>query len=219
VYRCAQIAWDIGYTGIPVLFSWPSRGGVEQYLYDQVSARLAGDYFVDLLGDLHEAGVRKVHVLAHSMGNFLIRNALSRFKPTNFPGLGEVMMAAPDVDCDEYIKLAGQIRAASDGMTLYASPKDRTLAVSKKLAGNIPRAGDVPTTGPILIDRIDAIDASALGTDILGLNHGTFAHNKSILNDIKRLLQDGMRPPHNRLVELRSMPEGEPPAKWWRYIF
>src|ERR1700730_13383043 len=88
--------------------SWPSRGGVEQYLYDQVSARLAGEYFVDLLGDVHEAGVRKVHVRAHSMGNFLILNALSRFKPTNFPGLGEVMMAAPDVDCDEYIKLAGQ---------------------------------------------------------------------------------------------------------------
>jgi esterase/lipase superfamily enzyme len=219
VYRCAQISWDIGYTGIPILFSWASRGEIEDYFYDQVSARLAGDHFVELLEDLYKAGVTKVHVLAHSMGNALVLSALSRFAPRSVLGLGEVMMAAPDVDRDEYVKMVGQVRSASEGMTLYASSKDRALAVSKRLAGNIPRAGDVSDSGPILVDRVDAIDASALGTDIFGLNHGTFASSKSILNDVKRLLQDGTRPPPKRLVELRGMPEGEAYSKWWRYVF
>src|SRR4030095_5263862 len=37
-----------------------------------------------------------------------------------------------------------KVRAAVSGMTLYASWADRALAASKRVAGGIPRAGDVP---------------------------------------------------------------------------
>jgi esterase/lipase superfamily enzyme len=74
-------------------------------------------------------------------------------------------MAATDVDRDNYKSLAAKVRAAASGMTPYASSADRALAASKRLAGNIARAGDVPTSGPTIIDGIDAIDVTAIGAE------------------------------------------------------
>ena len=126
------------------------------------------------------------------------------------------MMAAPDLDKDHYLAIAPKI-SGSFGMTLYASAADRALLVAKKIAGNIPRAGDVPEGGPVLVDGIDSIDATAVGTEILGLGHSVFATQRSILNDIGLVIQ-GMRPPHERLSEIRGVP-GRLAPKWWRYVF
>jgi esterase/lipase superfamily enzyme len=40
-YRTAQIVYDLGFDGAPVFYSWPSRGGIKEYEYDQNSARQA----------------------------------------------------------------------------------------------------------------------------------------------------------------------------------
>ena len=219
IYRCAQIAWDIGYRGIPILFSWASRGTVLNYEYDRNSALIARAPFVDLLLALGKAGIEKVHVLAHSMGNFAVLDALANHDHVGQPlPLGEVLMAAPDVDSDQYKGLAPKVRAVVKGMTLYASSADKALILSKTIAGRVPRAGDVPPGGPILVDRVDAIDVTAVGDDVFGLNHGVFAKEKSILNDVKLLLSLGLRPPADRLTEIRGMPVGQSPSKWWRYV-
>jgi len=125
-------------------------------------------------------------------------------------------MAAPDVDRDHYLKAVPKVLPAAEGMTLYASSTDRTMMASRTLAGNVPRAGDVPLGGPILVEHVDTIDATAVGNDIFGLNQGIIAAKKSILNDIKLLLAHGLRSP--RLAEISGMPEGVKPSKWWRYI-
>ena len=219
IYRCAQIAWDIGYKGIPILFSWASRGTVLNYEYDRNSALIARAPFVDLLLALGKAGIEKVHVLAHSMGNFAVLDALANHDHVGQPlPVGEVLMAAPDVDSDQYKGLAPKVRAVVKGMTLYASSADKALILSKTIAGRVPRAGDVPPGGPVLVDRVDAIDVTAVGDDVFGLNHGVFAKEKSILNDVKLLLSLGLRPPTDRLTEIRGMPEGQSPSKWWRYV-
>jgi len=218
VYRCAQIAWDIRYPGIPILFSWASRGSTLDYLYDRDSAEFARPRFVALLGDLRRAGIQRVHILAHSMGNFSILSALANHPHSEQPlGIGELLMAAPDVDTDVFLDLAPRVRRVSQGMTLYASSTDRAMAISKKLARRA-RAGDVPDEGPIILDGIDTIDVTAIGDEILGLNHSTFASSKSILNDVKLLLTTGIRPPGNRLAEIQGMPTGQVPSKWWRYV-
>jgi hypothetical protein len=79
---------------------------------------------------------------------------------------------------DRYKSIAAKVRAAVRGMTFYASSKDRALAASKRIAGNIARAGDVPEGGPILIDGIDAIDVTAIGAELFGLGHGPFASTR-----------------------------------------
>ena len=50
-FRMAQIVWDLQYKGLPVLYSWPSRGETVDYEYDRESALSARDGFITLLRD------------------------------------------------------------------------------------------------------------------------------------------------------------------------
>lgn len=218
MYQCAQIMWDIKFEGLPVYFSWASGGKVGDYEHDRNSALVARPRFAKMLGDLRSAGVKTVHVLAHSMGNFVVLDAIANHNHGNLPlGIGEVLMAAPDVDADHYRSIGPKVRAACSGMTLYASSVDKALKLSKAIAGNIPRAGDVYDGKPIILQNVDSIDVTAVGAEIFGLNHGVFASEKSILNDVKLLLAQGLRPPTKRLAEIGGMPVGLP-AQWWRYL-
>lgn len=127
-------------------------------------------------------------------------------------------MAAPDLDKDHYLNIAPKVRAATAGMTLYASSADRALYASKRLAGNVPRAGDVPHDGPTLVKEVDTIDVTVVGEELFGLGHSPFAQTRPVLNDIALLISTGLRPPNKRLIEIRGMPEGAVPPKWWRYV-
>jgi esterase/lipase superfamily enzyme len=218
LYRAAQIMWDLQYAGIPLFFSWPSRGRVLDYLYDRDSALGARDAFIEMLRNVRAAGVERIHVLAHSMGNLVVLDALANHQHTDDPlGIAEVLMAAPDVDRDHYRQIAAKVRLAAAGMTLYASSADRALQASKRIAGDIARAGDVPAQGPIVLNDIDSIDVTPIGAEIFGLGHGHYAQNRSVLNDIGLVIRSGARPPNARLVEIRGMPIGQQPPSWWRY--
>ncbi|MBV9521160.1 MAG: alpha/beta hydrolase, partial [Alphaproteobacteria bacterium] len=129
--------------------------------------------------------------------------------------LGQLIMAAPDVDSDLYKASAVAIRKLTKGMTLYASAADKALLASKMLAGSIARAGDVSVDGPIVIEKIDSIDATLLGEEMFGLNHSTYATSLSILNDVLLLLKGN---PLRRVIEMSSVPEGVPSPRYWRYV-
>ncbi|GGI29844.1 alpha/beta hydrolase [Bradyrhizobium guangdongense] len=217
LYMCSQVAWDIRYRGLPILFSWASAASLSLtgYMYDRESALLARDRFVELLLDLRSAGVSKLNIMAHSMGNFLVLDALQNYANRQSGlALENLMMAAPDVDAEQYQRWIEKIGPLARGMTMYASSRDKALKVSKKLARGV-RAGDVPIEGPLVVHPVETIDASDVGRDILGTNHGIFASKTSILNDIKFLLQGVPAP---RLVEISGMPIGAKPSKWWRYV-
>jgi esterase/lipase superfamily enzyme len=219
LYRNAQVVWDLKFKGIAVLFSWPSRGAVIDYVYDQNSAAAARKPFIKVLELLaSRENIKQIHVLAHSMGNQVVLDALANHPPGGTPlKLGQLIMAAPDVDRNLYESIAPDARKFTSGMTLYASAADKALAASRILAGrDVPRAGDVPSDGPIVLDDIDSFDATSLGEEILGLNHGTFSKSLSILNDVHLLLLSGRRPP--RVLEVEAVPEGADPPKYWRYI-
>lgn len=218
LYRAAQVMWDLQYEGIPVLFSWPSRGRVLDYVYDRDSAFDARDSFIEVLRRLRSAGAERINILAHSMGNVVALEALANHPNTNDPlGIAELLMAAPDLDKNNYKRAAAKTRAATTGMTLYASSADRALAASKRLAGNIERAGDVPEEGPVLVEGVDAVDVTFVGEDIFGLGHGTYT-NRPVLDDIALLISKGIRPPNKRLSQIRGMPLDELPPRWWRYV-
>src|SRR5262249_50256300 len=144
LYRAAQIMWDLQYSGVPIFFSWPSRGRLLDYLYDRESALGARDAFIEVLKNVRLSGVDRIYILAHSMGNLVALDALAHHQHAADPlGIAEIFMAAPDVDKDHYAEIATKIRAAVRGMTLYASSADRALMASKRLAGAIARAGDI----------------------------------------------------------------------------
>ena len=218
VFRNAQIIWDLQYSGLAILFSWASAGRVGDYFYDQQSAYLARSAFLTLVRELKETyGVERVDVLAHSMGNLVVLDALSGYaKTTNPVQIGELVMAAPDVDKDVFLALVPDVRKIAKGMTLYVSSADRALAASR-IPARAPRAGDVPPGGPIVAKGIETIDVTAVGDDILGFNHNGFASNRAIIDDIKLVLSTGLRPPNRRLSEIRAIPELPFEPKYWRY--
>jgi len=207
------------FRSIPVLFSWPSAGGILNYLYDLNSALDSRLWFANLVRMLRaEAKVDTLHIIAHSMGTFIVLDALSELaKVGPVPGLSEIVMAAPDVDIDLYKTLVANIRPRVRGMTLYASANDKALVASRSAAGK-PRAGDVFNGEPILIPNIESIDVSAIGAEMFGLNHNTFASNRSLIDDIGRLVFSGVRPPHQRSPQIRCVPEGPALPDYWRYV-
>src|SRR5262249_18714560 len=99
LYQMAQIVWDLKYRGTAVLFSWPSRASRLEYVYDQQSALISAPIFTGLLKKLSALGIKRLHVLAHSMGNFVTMEALKGQAGLTDPlKIAELIMAAPDVD-------------------------------------------------------------------------------------------------------------------------
>jgi esterase/lipase superfamily enzyme len=215
-FRFAQIIWDLQYKGLPVLFSWPSRGAVIDYPYDRESALYARDAFISLLANLRDGHkIHTVHVIAHSMGNFLVLEALARQTGSSTGAMGQLIMAAPDVDRDQFLQDVAKIREFFRGLTLYASSADRALALSKRVAGGIPRAGDVSAEGPICLPDLETLDVTALGEEMFGLNHTTFAQARPLIDDIHLILHEGRHAP--RLAQVRPVPEGARYPRYWRF--
>ena len=77
IFKLAQIVFDVNYTGLPVAFIWPSQGGVINYDRDREVAMASRESFRELLKILYQdAGLKKIHVIAHSMGNQVVVESL-----------------------------------------------------------------------------------------------------------------------------------------------
>ena len=218
LYRTAQLAYDLRFDGAAFLYSWPSGGGLIGYGHDRESATQAEPYlkeFLDLL--VRKTGARSVSVIAHSMGNLPLLNVLRELGPALPEGVrfNELILAAPDVDRDVFANLAAAIRPYGRGITLYCSANDRAMSASRRFAGGVPRAGDVPPEGPVIIAGIDTIDVTSTSTDLLALNHSTYAEKSALLNDIGLLLQTGERPPERRIPILQKIETAR--GEFWRY--
>ncbi|MFE7384274.1 alpha/beta hydrolase [Streptomyces zhihengii] len=193
--RTAQIAYDLGFTGVPVLYSWPSRGGVLSYEEDANNARWTVPHFQDFLRrTLTGCGADEVHVIAHSMGNRVLTEALAGLDGTALPAgaaqLGNVVLAAPDVDADVFRQVAPALVGQARRTTLYASSRDRALRMSRRLAG-YPRAGQ-SGEGIVVVEGVDTVDATALDTGLMG--HSYIGDHSSILSDVHAVLHHGTPP-------------------------
>ena len=218
LYRTAQIAYDLKFDGAPFVYSWPSGGKVASYTYDRGSAEQAEPHlaeFLDLV--VKQTGAKSISLIAHSMGNELLLRVMEHMKPVTPSGvsISQVILAAPDVDRDKFNIIAREITSLAKGVTLYAASNDRALGYSARFWGGVPRAGDVPASGPLIVPGVDTIDVTSLSTDSLALNHSSYAENNALLNDIKLLLQTGERPPDKRIpiLEKVTIPGGD----YWRY--
>ena len=218
LFRTAQMAYDLKFDGASFLYSWPSGGGVIGYGHDRESSTQAEPYLRDFLAlVVKETGARSVSVIAHSMGNLPLLNVLRDLGPSLPPDvrLNEIILAAPDVDRDVFANLAANIQRYGRGVTLYCSANDRAMNASRRFAGGVPRAGDVPAEGPIVLAGMDTIDVTQTSTDLLALNHSTYAERSALLNDISLLLQTGERPPDRRIPILQKITT--PKGDFWRY--
>lgn len=218
LFRTAQIAYDLKFDGAAFLYSWPSGGTLQGYTYDRESAAQSEPYlrkFLQMVRD--ETGAKKLSIIAHSMGNQPLLRVLQDLKHSLPEGvlISQLILAAPDVDRDNFENIVSSIRGIAEGITLYAASNDTALQVSRQVNGGVPRAGDVPEGGPVVIKGIDTIDATATSMDSVGINHSGYAENNALLEDIGKLIGTGVRPPEVRLPKLERVETDK--GSYWRY--
>ncbi len=231
LFRLAQIVFDGQLFDIlPILFSWPSKNETMAYSYDGDSAEISTEYFTELLKMLQrEAGIKTVHIIAHSMGNRIVLNAIDKaVEQLKIQPLGELIFAAADIDRKRFIQLAKTVRKVARGMTLYASSDDEALWWSQKVAFQMPRAGTVTKDGPVITAGVESIDMTVTNKaksrrenirslDLFGLNtHNTFV--SPVIVDISRLIAKGEHPPHVPTSKIHRIPERVAVPKYWRYV-
>jgi esterase/lipase superfamily enzyme len=190
VYRLAQIAHDSDAPVVPVLFTWPSRGKLLDYVYDRESATYSRDALEAVLQAMvKDPNVGEISVLAHSMGNFVAVEALRQMAIRNrslSPKIKDIMLAAPDIDVDVFRREIAEIEASdkSPPITLFVSQDDRALAFSRRLAGDEPRLGAVdPNAEPYrsILEKahVHVVDLTSIKSDD-NVNHGKFAQSEVV---------------------------------------
>ena len=127
----------------------------------------------------------------------------------------QIVLAAPDVDKDEFERIAAHIGTVSKGITLYASSKDVAMQASRLVRSGHIRAGDVSKDGPLVVPGIDSIDISAASTDFLSFNHDTYVEGKALINDISLLMRNGTHPPNVRTPIYEQRQRGG--ATFWAF--
>ena len=189
--RAAQIGWDMEFDGLIAAYSWGSAAEVSAYLADGESAKLTEPLLKHFLFMLREElKVDTLHVIAHSMGNRplveVLRNAPAKTGSGNL--LKEVVMAAPDIDADDFKQAVASLRGKAYRYTLYGSSKDKALAMSKKIRKGYPRAGD-GGNNVVVVGGIETVDASAVGEDMFDLGHDYIASQRILLADLNAVIR------------------------------
>jgi esterase/lipase superfamily enzyme len=166
-----------------------------------------------MLADQHAAGAgpdRKVHLVAHSMGNRILVAALaqlSRDLPATARPFGSVVLAAPDVDFKMMTDLFPQAGQNADSVTLYYSADDRALEFSHRF-NNDTRIGQTA----LFEDGLLNIDALHANTSILG--HDYFAASSRLLADLELAINLRL-PPSRRPQTLRERTDGLGNREWY----
>ncbi len=222
LYRTAQIAYDLSPDGRPFgtafLYSWPSAGNASAYIYDQDSAQFSVPHLQAFLRTvIDKTGVENVHIIAHSMGNVALIGALQEMARNETKAkVNQIILAAPDVDKQQFELVAKSVERVAKGMTLYASQGDNALALARKVRGGTPRAGEsLMPPGPAVVAGIDTIDVSAIPTSVFSWGHDSYADSSELLADIAALFTKGDHPPNKRSAKFQLLQQGT--LQYWKY--
>lgn len=195
--RTAQLAYDLDFDGTPLMYSWPSQDSTTAYTVDEAAVNISGRRLAQFLEDVvAQTGAGRIHLIAHSMGNRALIEALQTWMASHGAGsrrraFGQVVFTAPDVDRDYFTDVIDALAQTAERVTLYASDNDLALMTSRKVHG-APRAG---MAGSSIITRtgLDTIDMSSVKADMLG--HSYYAADAGAIYDLFRLLWRGDPPP------------------------
>jgi esterase/lipase superfamily enzyme len=194
--RTAQLTYDLGFKGAPILYSWPSKASLLGYPADEDAVSETAANFKQFLAEVaNNTGASVVHVIAHSMGNRAALSALSQLANDahfpNFAKFSTVVFAAPDVDRDVFIKSMAQILKPQTKITLYVSQHDQALSASRFLFHKELRAGE-GGSDPIVLPGMDTVDVSQISVDALG--HSYYGNNSNVVRDLLEFFRGKIAP-------------------------
>lgn len=203
-------------------FSWPSDGKVQppwKYASDREDAALSGiamaralRKFIDFLDDGAPCR-RRLHLVAHSMGNWALRHAVLGLRALMDEGrlpkifANAVLMAADeDEDCFEHIQKLVSLTELAGAVHVYHSRDDLALKISDTTKGNMDRLGaNGPRTFSGINARITAVDCSKV--DVTEPDHGNHQYYRlraEVIADVRHVLDGRLEAdeiPGRRVVE------------------
>jgi esterase/lipase superfamily enzyme len=224
-YRTAQIAYDLDFDGPALLFSWPTWGDLSGYIHDIDEAENAQEALAEFLrGVATRSGARRIHLIAHSMGNRALNAGLDRLShevPSGSSLFDQVVLAAPDVDAIAFRRVLPLLAGYSHRVTLYASKNDWALVASRKAHRGGTRIGE-DITLVAAFQGIEGVDSTGIDDDYFSLGHSTFADEPHLLRDIREVLA-GRAPDDRKLHRIAPpgywgfAPGTDPPPPWPRW--
>lgn len=202
---------SLGWRGIVVGFDWPSDGLTFAYLNDREHARQTANRLiadgVKLFEQIQTADCPfPVHVMAHSMGAFVVREAFENAYQDVPPSwqVGQLVLVAGDIAYDEMLQgrpgALAFLRYARR-FTNYINRYDRALSVSDvkrlNMTRRLGRVG-LPDEAPSEfsnVDCTDLFDKSFPGDLIASLNpvqtHCFYFEQKAFWQDVLLTLAGG----------------------------
>lgn len=170
-----------------VLFSWPSDGMAlpfVSYKSDRADARGSGaavgrgflklrDYLIEMADRARGAAKpcgQKIHLLCHSMGNYVLQHALARvdeYTPGDaMPRLfDQVCLCAPDVDDNELESASAlaRVHEVARRVTVYHNREDAALFISDHSKGHRERLGSGGASRPQLLHhKVHQVDCTPI---------------------------------------------------------
>lgn len=202
--RAAQISFDFGFKGAPIVYSWPSWGSLTAYASDSENVLWSAKHIEAFLRTLGEkAQGRRIHLVAHSMGSKGLLNALRYFayRGDTAPRFASVILCAPDFDAGLFREqVAAEVHSLASQWVVYSSNKDIALTASEQLNA-APRLGK-PVT---FAEGYEIIDASELEVTPWSVPeaHSYYATKQVVLDDMVKVLS-GMTAGARGLKELKE---------------
>jgi esterase/lipase superfamily enzyme len=227
-YTVAELCHFLGREQVCAFFTWPASS-TGNFLTSYTSTTESADYAVAHLKKTIRTlastpGVERLQLLAHSRGTALTLRAVSELateaiaagkEPKDRYKIDNLVLLSPDIDVD----IAGQQitgflsdpelmtvwpearlpRVLQGRLTIYASPEDRALLVSRILFRSRNRVGqlrpeDIPDKAQRYFEavgRIDLISFEGKRTDLFG--HSYFTTNPRVSSDLIQLIRYGKR--------------------------
>lgn len=187
-------------------FCWPSQDDALSYHTDCDYAELSGKAMarvlqrvVDFMREINDGDrcERNIHLLAHSMGNQVLRWTIQAGRETYRnhlpPILDQVILTAADEDSDafEYDEKLKLLPRMCRNITIYHTPLDLALVVSDHTKGNSPRLGAYgPDNTTKVNDRVAVVDVTeVVRGDGSTIDHNYHRDNPYVIKDLKAALE------------------------------
>lgn len=205
-----------------VLFSWPSDGLAipwVSYQSDRAEAKASGGAvgravlkLRDRLMQIKVGGLERrkklrqkdvcnqsIHLLCHSMGNFVLRHAVERMaeftaQETLPRVFDQVFLCAPDVDEDvlESGRPLGKLHQMARNVSIYHNRGDVALAISDHTKGNPDRLGHAGAAHPGRLHplKVHQVDCSGIVTGLVEHSYYLWGKvNRDVALSIARVSQ------------------------------
>jgi esterase/lipase superfamily enzyme len=227
-FTAAELCHFLGREQVCAFFTWPAST-TGNFLISYTTTTESADYAVAHLKKTIRTlastpGLERLQLLAHSRGTALTLRAVSELvteaiaagkEPIDLYKIDNLVLFSPDIDVD----IAGQQitgflsdpelmtvwpegrlpRVLQGRLTIYASPEDRALLVSRILFRSRNRVGqlrpeDIPDKAQRYFEavgRIDLISYEGKRTDLFG--HSYFTTNPQVSSDLIQLIRYGKK--------------------------